>query len=60
MDLAYGKICGDGIWGGGGGGGIWAVGTMGIQDQAQSTVNGQGETELDNDQNQEKISRKGG
>lgn len=33
------------------GGGIWAVGTMGIQDQAQSIINGQGETELDNDQN---------
>lgn len=32
------------------------MGTMGIQ----SIINGQGETELDNDQNQEKISRKGG
>lgn len=49
LDLAYGKICGDGIWGGRGV--IWAVGTMGIQDQAQSIVNGQGERELDNDQN---------
>lgn len=39
LDLAHRKICGDG----GGRGGTEAVGAMGVQDQAQSIVNGQGE-----------------